>query len=108
MKNLLLLLVLLFPILGHAQWTDGGLDQQGNNMANGDMISVGNTLLFWNGSLGIVRSTDNGATWQDVDPSDNGGQNGFVAKFAASNGKIWAARSYGSGQGMLTVSTDDG
>ncbi len=108
MTKLLILLLLLLPLSASADWIDGGLEQPGNSSGNGDMITVGSTLIFWNGTLGIVRSTDNGQTWQDVDPADNNSQGGFVAKFAASNGKIWAARSYGSGQGALTVSTDDG
>jgi photosystem II stability/assembly factor-like uncharacterized protein len=105
MKRLLALLSLLFPLAAHADWQDGGLDQTGNVSGNGDMISVGNTLIFNNGERGIVRSTDGGATWQDAEENAT---SGWISRFAASNGKIWAARSFGTGQGMLYVSTDDG
>lgn len=105
----LLIIVLVFSFFERvdAQWLDGGREQSATTKGNGCLLVHNGKMYLWNEENHFQVSADNGATW--TNPPDNiGGANPTVARMSASGNRIYGALNFGTGNGIVIVSTDEG
>ncbi len=91
----------------YSQWTAANRKQSAPLSGNGAIYSHQGTLYLWNQDHHFQMSDDNGLTW--VEPSDViGGANPHVSIITASEDRVYAGLNFGTGNGVVLVSTDKG
>lgn len=109
MKKQLLFLVFFVLSLStaSAQWIEGNRKQSQSVKGNGAILVHNDVMYFWNEENHFQTSSDNGGTWNDP-PDTISGANPHVRDMSASGDRVYAALSFGTGNGLPIYSTDQG
>jgi len=111
MKYLFFVLVLCCSVTLRAQWTEDGRTQSDPQASNGYLYVHNGVMYYFNIQNYMQKSTNNGATWIDLNDAGLGDKAGGLArnmdKMEYNNGRLYGAFNYGN-SGAILYSTDGG